>query len=165
METRASVRTWFGTLTLSPEQQHLALIRAAAHARSRGVEWGSLDDDEKFRRHHAQINREITKYLKRVRAQSGAPLRYLLVAEKHQSGWPHYHMLVHEVSPVNPVRHAVLSEQWRVGFTRWKLVAEYAQARYLTKYLAKDAVARVRASIDYGNPPNGIAIDQLKQIA
>lgn len=93
---------------------------------------------------------EITKYLKRVRKKSGAPLRYILVAEAHKSGLPHYHMLIHECDPSRQVRHKDLTAAWSWGFTRFKLVETSNTAWYVCKYLSKAQLARVRASVRYG---------------
>lgn len=142
IEIRAAARTWFGTFTLSAENHYMMLCRAR-------LPDGSASGDV-FKARHAEISKEITKYFKRVRKESGAPLKYLLVAEKHKSGLPHYHALIHEVIQDLPVRHATLSSQWRLGFTNFKLVETAQHAAYVTKYLSKDAVARVRASRLYG---------------
>lgn len=151
-EIRASSRSWFGTLTLSPQAQYEALTRARARARAKGVEFETLHPDEQFRMRHNAITPEITKYLKRVRAQSGAPLRFMIVTESHRSGLPHYHGVIHELLTQWPVRHRVLDNQWQLGFTKWKL-ADKDVSYYVAKYLAKSNLARVRASLDYGNPP------------
>src|SRR3546814_2282418 len=50
---------------------------------------------------------------------TGVPLRYLLVVEPHDDGFPHFHILMHEQD--SPVRKALLEEQWRSGFSHWRL--------------------------------------------
>jgi hypothetical protein len=80
-------------------------------------------------------------------------MRFLLVAEAHKTGLPHYHALIHEVDPERPVRSRILRQQWTLGFSQCKLVAqgdETKSASYVAKYLAKSAAARVRASQGYG---------------
>ena len=150
-ETVCAARTWFGTLTLSANEQYRMQCDAVAALRTRSVDFNELTPSGVFRAKHARIGKEITKYLKRVRAVSGAKLRYLIVLEAHRSGEPHYHALVHEVSPDGPVRHAVLDDQWGLGFTRWKLVDPFGDASgYVCKYLTKSAAARVRSSQHYG---------------
>lgn len=144
-ETKTSSRTWFGTLTLSPEEQALALYRGQRYAKSRGLE----ESDDILTRHRG-VTPDLSRYLKRLRKESGARFRYLLVCEAHKSGMPHYHMLVHEQSDLYPIREAVLSHQWKLGFCRWRLVKDATQAAYLTKYLSKSAQSRVRASQHYG---------------
>ena len=93
--------------------------------------------------------------MKRVRTNSGVPLRHLIVCEKHEGGGelhgePHYHMLWHEKSGSFPLRKSVLEAAWRIGFSHNRLVRDMPQAIYVTKYLAKSSLARVRASKDYG---------------
>jgi hypothetical protein len=112
---------------------------------------------ERYRRIEAQIAPELVKMWKRLR-KGGAQFRFMLVAESshtHQGGLPHYHCLVHEVGL--PLRHATLKREWTHGFTKWKLVDQdtnvKAIAWYVCKYLTKDAVARVRASVSYGREP------------
>lgn len=148
-ECLVASRTWFATLTLSPHEHYMAKARAS---RADGG-WNFDDQSEKdqFARRVRAISPDITKWLKRIRKESGAPLRYLLVAEAHKSGLPHFHALVHEQSVDKPVRHATLRSQWRLGFSRFNLVEEgpYA-ARYVTKYLSKSALAKCRASVRYG---------------
>lgn len=149
-ETQSSRRTWFGTLTLRPDAQVRAVSQARVHLAKQGLDFDALPYGEQFTERHKQITPLITKYLKRVRKESGAQLTYLCVAEHHKSGLPHYHMLVHEHDEIG-VKHSTLSKQWLEGFEKWRLVSSRSEATYLTKYLAKSSVARVRASRDYGN--------------
>jgi hypothetical protein len=146
-EIALSCRTWFGTLTLSPEQHYLASIRA-----------GSTE----FARRHKEISVDLTKYLKRLRWDSGAAFRYCLVVEAHKSGLPHYHMLLHETDPGSAVRYRTLKGQWQHGFSAWKAVdpeeVDPRMAWYAAKYLSKSSLARVRASKDYGSPIRGMEI-------
>lgn len=147
-ELRASARTWFGTMTLRPSEHWLASLRwQAAKA---GRDWRELSPDEQFAAEHTVVCVEITRWLKRVRKESGARLRYLLVAEAHKSGLPHYHVLVHEVSPLERVGERTLRRQWKLGHSKFNLVEGTAAAGYVTKYLTKEASARVRASVRYG---------------
>lgn len=148
VEIAASFRTWFGTLTLRPTDQTLALLRAQQKAARSGVVWETLNDDERFQRQVNAISPEITKYLKRIRKNSGAKIRYCLVAEEHKSGLPHFHILVHETTDC-PVRHELLKKEWLSGFSNFKLADKLA-AIYLTKYLVKANRARIRASVGYG---------------
>ena len=149
-ETLSAHRTWFGTITLHPDAHQQALARARVKARKTGVDWDELDPDAQFTRVHAQIGVHLQLWLKRVRKNSGAPLRFFLVCERHKSGLPHYHCLVHETDEMRPVRKDHLRSAWSLGFTKFKLVKEAKQAGYLCKYLSKSALARVRASSRYG---------------
>lgn len=150
-EMSRSCRTWLGTLTLRPEIHHLMVSRARAGLSRQGTDYDNLTDMVKFQYLHNQIGKEITKYLKRLRKQSGSPMRYLFVAEAHKSGLPHYHCLIHEPDPRYQVRHAALKSQWSHGFSDFRLVETSRQAaRYVAKYLGKSSLARVRASLRYG---------------
>jgi len=156
-ETMGSPRTWFGTLTLHPDEQYRLLCRARERQNRQGIDYDKLPEAEQFRLRVTAASPLVTLYLKRVRKESGALLRYLWVSEKHKSGHPHFHALVHEVTPDSVVTHACLSGQWPHGFTKWKLVQTLPAATYLTKYLAKESASRVRASLGYGQPTSVIA--------
>lgn len=154
-ETRASQRTWFGTITLSPQSQQHVLNVARAKAHSGRCDFERLAPEVQLTRKIRVIGAEVTKALKRLRKNTGARLRYLLVVELHKSGQPHLHMLVHEQPGSAPVRHKQLKEMWNMGFSDWRL-ADVMDARavaYTCKYLAKSEVqsARVRASLRYGD--------------
>lgn len=150
-ETAAATRTWFGTLTLSAEAHSHVTMICHANARLGGNVFESLSSSEQFLERHKVISGELTRWLKRVRKESQATLRYILVAEAHKSGLPHYHCLVHEKYTV-PVGERTLRRQWTLGFSKWNLVKgeDQREAAYVTKYLSKAALARVRASVRYG---------------
>lgn len=158
-ETRNSARTWFGTLTLSMPWHHTMYARARARVLSQGVEFDLLSAGEQFGLVHNQISPEITKLLKRVRATFGfypAPVRHLVVTESHEGGGEadgthHYHVLLHELTPDYPVRHKQLASQWKLGFSKWKLVDTPDEAAsYVGKYVGKALRSRVMASEAYG---------------
>jgi hypothetical protein len=153
-ETAIAPRTWFVTLTLRPEEHFRVLCQASQVTRTRTTEeFEALTEEGQFLARHREISRELTLWLKRVRKASGAKLRYCLVAERHKSGLPHYHALLHEVRSDEAVRAAVIREQWLLGFSTAKLVAQQdgdRSASYVAKYLSKSASARVRASVGYG---------------
>lgn len=147
-ELACARRSWLGTLTLSPSwQSHFGNLAALEVRRKTGERFDDLPDEQQLIWRHRLIQREVTLALKRLRA-SGASVRYLLVLEAHKSGLPHYHILLHEVS--EPVRKRTLEAFWRFGFCQWRLVDDPKAARYVAKYLSKDAAARVRASLRYG---------------
>lgn len=147
-ELAAAARTWFGTMTLRPGEHWLASARW--EKAKVGRKWAELSPVEQFQAEHEVIAKEITRWLKRVRKESGARLRYLCVAEAHKSGLPHYHILVHEVSPLETVGERTLRHQWKLGHSKFKLVEGNGVAGYVAKYLTKAAEARVRASVRYG---------------
>ena len=150
-EISGAARTWFGTLTLRPEVRFRVLLEATQRVEKRGTAWSTLTPDEVFRAKHAVISEELTRWLKRIRKESGAPLRYCLVAEAHKDGDPHYHCLIHEPTEWGVVGERTLRRQWAWGFSKFALVREKGAAAYVAKYLAKAALARVRASVRYGN--------------
>lgn len=162
-ETLAARRTWFGTLTLHPDratQARYAADRALQNAIS-----DRCDPTNIFKAMCNEVTPEITRWLKRLRKNSGALVRYMLVAERHKSGMPHWHCLIHEYSGAVPKRTA--QEAWRYGFSQFKLVDENdtKAVRYVCKYVAKEASARIRASRHYGGalPDLGTVADTVTQ--
>lgn len=161
-EYRSSARTWAGTLTLAPMRHHLIAAEARRDLSRQGIDFDGLSPNEQFAERHKYAGRLLTLWMKRVRKESKAPLRYLLVAEVHTGarkeheretsveGLPHYHVLVHETDQNRPVTERCLRLQWPHGHSQFRLVHSAAGASYLCKYLAKDARARVRASGAYG---------------
>jgi hypothetical protein len=145
VETRAAARTWLVTLTLSPGSRYLLLCRSPGSSADR---WAALV---------GEAGKEITKWLKRLRKESGASLRYMCVAEEHGDGDPHWHLLLHEVSGV--VKKRSIQSQWLLGYSSAKLVDTSSDraAGYPCKYLSKSIAARVRASIRYGETFSNIA--------
>lgn len=153
IETLRSSRTWFGTLTLRPDEHYRVLAEAVKLSKMSQTEFASLSTDQQFSHRCSVIYAEVQRWLKRVRKVSGVPLRYLCVAEAHKSGLPHMHILIHETGAGLTVRKKVLQAQWLLGFSAMKL-AEPEAASYLCKYLSKSFAARVRASIAYGRKSN-----------
>lgn len=144
-------RTWFGTLTLNPSAHYEMECRARAHLGDAG-DMGQLAHNIYYV--HKEISKEITLWLKRIRKESGAAIRYVIVAELHKSGRLHYHMLVTEEPGSPPIRHKTMKSQWKLGFSSFKLVDDNRKAaHYVAKYLSKSVLARVRASQRYGEPP------------
>lgn len=151
-ETDTSQRTWFCTLTLKPESlfRHLSMARAALSAQSTDLE--EIGDAEQFQRLVWVIGRTLTKGIKRLRKNTRADIRYIVVVERHKSGVPHFHALIHEQHGSPAVKHAdLVRDLWREGFCNYKL-ADPGSASYVTKYLTKSALSRVRASVRYGKP-------------
>lgn len=150
IETKRASRTWLATLTLSPQAHYEIMCEIRSHEGSQGVDYDALPEPEQFGLRHNAIGKHLTRWIKRVRKNSKAPFKYLLVAEAHKSGLPHYHGLFHESHPERPLRYDVLQHSWPLGFARYKLVKDARGAAYASKYLAKSALARVRASVGYG---------------
>lgn len=163
-------RTWLTTLTIEPMERQRLLDRLRSNIgykreRKPGesvlVDFESLDESEQFQRKHAEISKEITRYMKRVRENSGAMLRHIVICERHEGGGqlhgePHYHVLWHECRPDQPLRQRVLVDAWKLGFSHNRLVKDRRQALYVAKYLQKSSLARVRASLGYGTRPDDI---------
>lgn len=151
-ETSAAPRTWFGTLTFTAEGHLRNKYEAAVQSRSRQrVDFEELSPHEQYL-HLARLSgREVTKFLKRLRKDARTRFRYLAVAEPHKSGNPHWHLLVHETSFMEPIRKRTLQGCWKSGFSSFKL-ADTSAPGYLCKYIAKDLGCRVRASQAYGDP-------------
>ena len=136
-------RTWFVTLTLRPGQVFLC----ETVARKRDIRYDERSQDEQDKARFAVIVEEIQRFLKRIRKNSKAKLRYICVQELHKNGNPHYHLLIHEVE--GTLTKAVLQSAWSYGFSQAKL-ADPKTAIYVCKYLTKSQGARVRASLGYG---------------
>lgn len=150
-EFEIAPRTWFGTLTFKPEKHVMALEEARVELALQGFDFDALRFDEQLLLRHQRLTEEVTLFLKRVRSTL-VPIRYLCVMEAHKSGLPHYHMLLHEVSPAMPVRWQVLTDKWlENGHSMWKLVSDPAQCAYVAKYLGKNTTSRVRSSFSYGD--------------
>lgn len=160
-ELTASTRTWFGTLTVSPDNRVRALYQAQIKCSRVGSDWSELDDKRRFAELIAVLGPEVGKMLKRVRKNCGVSFRYLLVAESHKDGFPHFHLLLHEHE--GKVSKRRLDEAWKLGFTKWRLVEDRGPqpAFYVCKYLAKSALARLRASQEYGQAGPRLAAQRL----
>lgn len=149
VETTASNRTWFGTLTLAPDRATQARYAADRRLTQRISDRSSSANQ--FTEMVNHVTPELTRFLKRIRKNSGASLRYLLVAEAHKSGVPHWHCLIHEYQGKATKRE--LDAAWRYGFSQFRLVETGSErvVRYACKYLSKTAMTRVRASRGYGS--------------
>lgn len=105
-EYRRSARTFMGTFTLTPAEHSLLDVKVA-----RSCSLSEMSKDQLFAARVREFGKLLDSYLDRLRAgahwradiRSGA-LRYLLVAERHDSaetdewmrGRPHFHCLLHE---------------------------------------------------------------------
>lgn len=143
-------RTWFGTLTLCPERQFYLVATARDRLRRAGTNYDDLCHDEQFIENCKELVAEMQRYLKRLRKDKSV-FRYLWVIERHKSGAPHVHILVHEKA--EPVRHKTLTKHWSYGFSKFNLVAQDEKTKiiyYVAKYLTK-ALTRPYASLKYGH--------------
>jgi hypothetical protein len=143
-------RTWFGTLTWAPEHRFVLEANSRVRLAKAGTDFDGLTASEQLIELAKSAGRELTLMVKRIRKNTRAPLRYLMVTELHKDGFPHHHMLLHEIDPASPIKWADLSSEWRFGFEKWKL-ATAEDVGYVTKYLVKTrGIVRVRASLAYG---------------
>lgn len=150
---RASGRTWFGTLTLDQRYQDEFLLAAQSASRDPLAEWWwDSNCDARFKAVTDLVYGEVQKYWKRLR-KAGHAFTYVVVFERHKTGLPHMHFLLHEQG--EPILKRSIQQQWPFGFSNVKLVgakrgrtAEQA-CWYVAKYLSKSMLARVRASQRY----------------
>lgn len=150
-ETASANRTWFITLTVDPARQSYCRNLARAAIAEQGLWFDNLAPDDRFNQQCKPLIEEYQRFMKRLRKRSGASVRYCLVVERHKSGDPHLHLLLHEVE--GNVRWRDIDGCWTWGFHKSNLVqAEDAQAaaNYAAKYLTKSAANRIRASRHYG---------------
>jgi len=155
IEVLAWPRSYLGTLTLSPEEQYRALAEASSRLAASAVDFDRLSDREQFAERCQTIGVWLQRYLKRCRWEMGIRARYLLVAERHKSGLPHFHLLFHEVDPYTHDQwdtYCVLKSQWPHGHSDFQGISpgDLGACRYVTKYITKSAETRVRASARYG---------------
>jgi hypothetical protein len=167
-EIAIAPRTWFGTLTLAPAQALQAKFAAEIELTKRGHCLDEVSKADHFRAVAAVVSPEITRTLKRIRKNSEARIRYLLVCEAHEGGGPHdgvphWHILLHEHH--GKVTKRKLEASWRYGFSHFRLVDKQATktAWYVCKYLSKSALARVRASQSYGAPKVATITELVEQ--
>ena len=107
-EIKLTQRSWFVTLTLSPAEQYRALCESQAY--------GASDAQRRI----STIKRWLTLALKRLRANTGARIRFLAVFDNHKSQLPHLHVLIHEYSGTVTARN--IQACWPHGFSKAKLV-------------------------------------------
>lgn len=158
-EYRRSYRTWAATFTFSPAK-HDEIRDRIRHAESKqGSDYDELSEEEQLRLRHLACSRFLTLWFKRIRKNSKAKLRYMLVMELHKSGLPHYHALIHEPEREQKISKRILENAWPYGYTRFKLLPdeENERATYACKYLSKSSLARVRASGAYGGAASGLS--------
>jgi hypothetical protein len=148
-------RTWFGTLTLSAEWQAEFLDRARSiHCEPNASWWEEPHCDERFKLVRALLLKEVQRYWKRLR-KDGHRFKYLVVFERHKSGLPHMHFLLHEQG--RPILKRELEARWPYGHSKCVIVggrsrraaAPEKAAWYVVKYLSKSTQARQLASRGY----------------
>lgn len=149
-EWRLAARTWLATMTLRPDAYVQCLSLARRRLDRGGTDFDGLTPHDQFCALENEGYSNVQLWLKRLRKNTGSPIKYLSVSERHKSGVPHWHLLIHEQSEDKPIRHKDLSGSWQLGFDDYRLVADAKAAAYVSKYLSKTFSARVRASARYG---------------
>lgn len=153
LECRQSILSWMGTLTLSPTHRSRvdATARVDYKAFNAMADFDQLTSDEQFAWKVGVIYPDLARYKMQLRNLSGSKLRTLIVAEPHEDGQPHFHMLVHEHDRKGTLTRDILRDQWKLGFTKWKMIDDHTtDARYVCKYISKSGAVRPRASAQYG---------------
>lgn len=155
-ETIRAHRTWFGTLTFTPNLHDQALRIAMSRTWEDGVDYCKLTEAQQLAVNAEVLYAPIQRFVKRLRKQ-GSAFRYLIVPEPHKSGLVHFHVLFHETDPDKPLRKAQLEEQWRAGISHWRVVqtGKKSAVWYVCKYLSKEAEYKPRASTQYGTTISG----------
>lgn len=157
-EIERSPRSWFVTLTVSPEHRVKAVYSAGRGLHQAGIT--NPCEETLFAARLKALQPEVTKALKRLR--KAAPFRYFLVWEAHQDGFPHAHILLHE-KKLGDVTARRIKACWRLGFVDVKVVDQttregsHKPAAYVCKYISKGALTRIRSSLHYGNMPGRTA--------
>lgn len=181
-EYHSASRTWLATLTLSPASVSYYLDLTRYRLNKSGVSYEALSEHDRFIEFEGSVfskrvklangdwvGGEFQAAMKRLRKNSGVPVRYLCVTEQHKSGLPHWHVLLYEQDPARPFssdrdfrgkvwnaelkRYEQKEPFWRLGFAKYNLVADAKGAGYVCKYLSKSIGARVRASVRFGACP------------
>ncbi len=133
IEAYLAERTWFVTLTFRPYSRLWLEREADALTSPTDVAYAL-----------------ISPWIKKVRKNSSAPLKYISVVEMHKDGSPHLHALVFQTTNSRLLwKHLVKS--WNYGFATAKL-ANPSSARYVCKYLGKQMKknTRIRVSRPFG---------------
>lgn len=142
-------RTWFSTLTFSDARWFELSTKAHAHARKNGY---PTDAEYVAKLCRKAAYREVQLAVKRLRS-SGHDFRYMFVPEPHKARDAiHLHGLLHEQPSSTPLTKRKLQEQWAAnGFSHFKLSDE-GSIGYVTKYLTKANLGRIKSSLFYGSP-------------
>ena len=164
-EWELAPRSWFGTLTFQPEKRYAIVVQTELRLREQGGKpLAELNKRDRFAELQRTAGPLVTRYLYALRdGRAGGRwhrgsrvecppvrFRYILTAEPHGDGFPHYHAVVHELPLHHPIRRRQLACLWDHGFASWSVVQTEQQAFYAVKYLGKTSLARVRASSNYG---------------
>lgn len=152
-------RTWFCTLTAAPLSHLKWEMVAKGRKYTKGRPWHEFTVKQQGMLVNRVATPDLQRWVKRVRKAHGVHgmLRQIIIPEFHTKklrGKPHFHVLLHEVSALYPMRKKLLDKTWHEGFTNFKLVKDRERsAEYISKYVAKDEFhdgARIKCSLRYG---------------
>lgn len=150
-------RSWFVTLTMNPAEHQRSFMQEMRDRNSSG--WLDTDFDQpgqEWSLRASGASKLLTKFLKRVRkplvGEEAIQLRYVAVTERHKTGLPHLHLIMHEVS--GKLTYRRICDRWTHGFSDASLVRDNTKVGwYVAKYVTKDSLTRMRASQGYGKLP------------
>lgn len=146
-------RTWFITLTYNPNCRRLIFADASRRKADIAPEARLISAAGCY----------VQRYIKTLRKR-GFAFRYVCVPELHRNGFPHYHGLIH--CQDGRLAWRDVAAPWvQNGFIVAKLVEDAKALRYVTKYLSKYRLGRVRSSLKYGDPKgrkDGSAVTRTK---
>lgn len=131
---------WFVTLTFGPVRRREIFASASAMSEN-----GASSTNRLVR----SSGRHVAKFFKLLR-KAGFKFRYIFVAELHRDGFPHWHGVLFD--QVGNLHWESIDKAWSSGFLVAKVVRDANAIRYVTKYIAKAPVGRVRASLNFGLP-------------
>lgn len=143
-------RTWFVTYTFRPSERANVMRRASALNEGR--------NSSTTKRLVAASGEYVSDGVKSLRKRN-YEFRYLCVPELHKNGFPHWHGLIHDQR--GDLTWDVLTDAWAHGWSVCKIVRDANALRYVTKYLSKERLGRVRASLSYGSPAS--LIDEVNR--
>ena len=156
-EYRKAQSTVAYVLTYRPQIHVLHYYKMISDLRKRGVDYAKLTTPEKWYEKSRFYNRDLTLTLKRLRfSYPEHPFRYLATIEPHQSGHPHWHLMMHYPTEFELSREQI-ADKWGLGFVLPPERPRHtgsAFARYMTKYIQKHYQVRIRASEGYGKAEN-----------
>lgn len=159
-ELKVHQRTWFCTMTVAPAVRFVMASKVSSRIKESLTHMHATEQNRLL---FQELSTEVTKWIKRIRKNSGARFRYLLAMEPHADGFPHVHALIHQVA--GSVTQRDIRDAWNLGtITEAKLVDESDKRVpwYVCKYISKHSQTRVRASLRYGQVEDFIA-DRLSE--
>lgn len=173
LEAAKGGRVWWCTFTLKPELQYIAELQAIEQAKNEGDEFWRLDARKQFalrtkycRIHLSKMfwrmrkglrtgyfNKNIVDIGGKAQAEIIPPLnfRYMVVAEPHQSGNPHFHALIYEQGPTQIKSNWLNHYASITGHSSFELARSPVKcSRYITGYLSKSPISIISASLGFG---------------